>query len=86
MVQMLRKQAAGGLSDLPTCTPSSTQNRLDSWLIDLEERQRQRPAGGRRSITDLLAAPQDPHQVNRRRGSHSPRIQRAHSQQDPGIA
>ena len=83
--QMLRKQAAGGLSELPPCSPSSTQSRLDSWLIDLEERHKQqRPPGGRRSITDLLMAPQDPHQMTKRRGSHSPRIQRAHSQQDPG--
>ncbi len=53
----------------------------DSRLVDLEERQKEKRSG-RRSITDLLVAPQDPHQ--RRRGSHSPRIQRAHSTQDPG--
>ena len=80
---MLRKQAAGGLGELPQCTPASTQNRLDTWLHDLEDRQRQKQR--RQSITDLLAAPNDPNLMNKRRGSHSPRIQRAHSQHDQGM-
>jgi hypothetical protein len=46
---MLRKQAAGGLAEVPACSsgsipPSaaaaaSAQNRLDRWLKELEERQ-----------------------------------------------
>ena len=88
VIQMMRKQAASGMTTELTTAPnlqSPAQTRLEKWLKELDERQRQNP-GGRSSNSDLLVNPSSDQQLMaRRRGSHSPRIQRANSSQDQGI-
>ena len=75
---MLRRQAALGLGEVQSPQSHAPQ---DTWLLELEEKQRQKSG---KSLAESMSSAADMDTLsNRRRGSHSPRIQRANCQQDP---
>jgi len=68
-----------GLSDVPN---SPTLSHQDTWLLELEERQRQKNGESLAETLQTSSSDKDP-LTNRRRGSHSPQMQRENCKQDP---